>query len=83
MATGEEVYTKRLPSVSTPSSPFTTPEGRIYLASAGRSYVVQAGPKPEVLASSDLGDGCPASPAVAGGRIYLKGRRYLWCIGAK
>jgi outer membrane protein assembly factor BamB len=83
MTTGAEVYTHRLQGVATAPSPIVTPEGRIYLASAGKSFVVKAGPKPEVLASSDLGDYSPASPAVADGRIYLKGRRYLWCVGKK
>jgi outer membrane protein assembly factor BamB len=83
LATGEEVASLRLPGVSTAASPFTTPEGRIYAASAGRSYVVGAGSKPAVLAASDLGDGCPATPAVAGGRIYLKGKDHLWCVGEK
>ena len=64
------------------TSPFITPEGHLYAASSGKSYVVKAGPKVEVLATNDLGDPSNASPAVAGGRIYLKGRRYLWCIGA-
>jgi outer membrane protein assembly factor BamB len=81
LATGTVGATLRLPGVSTAASPFTTPEGRIYAASAGKSYVVKAGEKPEVLATNDLNDGSPASPVVAGGRIYLKGRRYLWCIG--
>ena len=83
MTTGEEVSTLRLPGVSTAPSPFTTPDGRIYLASAGKSYVVKAGEKPTVLATNDLGDNSSASPAVANGRIYLKGRRSLWCIGQK
>jgi outer membrane protein assembly factor BamB len=80
---GQEVFKERLPGVSTAASPFTTPEGRIYLASAGKSYVLKAGPKLEVLAVNDLGDGSAASPAVADGCIFLKGRRYLYCIGDK
>jgi outer membrane protein assembly factor BamB len=83
LATGEEVFSKRLDQVSTSSSPVATADGRIYLASAGKSYVLQAGPKGEVLATNDLGDGCPASPAVADGRLFLKGRQYLYCIGKK
>ena len=83
MASGEEVFTHRLNGVSTAASPFTTPEGRIYAVSAGKSYVVQAGEKPVVLATNDLGDGSNASAAVAQGRIYLRGRRYLWCVGRK
>ena len=64
-------------------SPFTTPEGRIYLASAGKSYVLKAGPKREILAVNDLADGSQSSPAVADGCIFLKGRRQLYCIGNK
>jgi outer membrane protein assembly factor BamB len=83
MATGEEVFTRRFPGVEVRASPFTTPEGRIYLASAGRTYVLQAGPKPEVLAVNNLGDAGPASAAVSGGRIYLKGTKFLYCVGGK
>ncbi len=83
MTTGEEVFVQRLQGVATAPSPFTTPEGRLYLASSGKSYVVKAGAKPVVLATNDLGDGSPASAAVADGRIYFKGRRYLWCVGKK
>ena len=80
---GDEVFSQHLPGVSGPSSPVATADGRIYFASAGKSFVMRAGPKPEILAVNDLGDGGPASPAVADGRIYLKGRRYLYCIGKK
>jgi outer membrane protein assembly factor BamB len=83
LATGADETVLRLQGVSTAASPFTTPEGRIYAASAGKSFVVKAGEKPVVLASNDLEDASPCSPAVAEGRIYLKGRRWLWCIGTK
>ena len=80
---GEEVFAKQLPGVSTSSSPVVTADGRIYFASAGKSFVVQAGPKLDILATSEMGDGCPASPAVADGKLYLKGKHYLFCIGKK
>jgi outer membrane protein assembly factor BamB len=83
LTTGEQVFGERLPGVSTAASPFATPEGRVYFASAGKSYVLKAGPQLEVLAVNDLGDGSQASPAVANGHIFLKGRRYLYCIGKK
>jgi outer membrane protein assembly factor BamB len=83
LATGREVYAERLEGVSTSASPIATADGRLYLASAGRSYVVKAGPKFEVLATNDLGDPSPASPAVAGGRLFLKGARSLYAIGRK
>lgn len=82
-ADGTEVYRERLQGVDPAISPFTTPEGRIYCVGAGKSVVVKAGPKFELLAQNDLGDPSRASPAVAGGRIYIKGGRYLFCIGKK
>jgi outer membrane protein assembly factor BamB len=83
MATGKQVFSERLAGVSVTASPFVTPDGHIYCASAGKSYVLKAGPKLDVLGTSDLGDPGEASPAVANGRLFLKGRRFLYCIGKK
>jgi outer membrane protein assembly factor BamB len=83
LVTGKQNYAERLEDVSTSSSPVATPDGRIYCASAGRSYVVRAGPKFEVLATNDLNDRSDASPAVADGKIFLRGRNYLWCVGPR
>lgn len=79
--TGEEVFKDRLQGIDTAISPFATADGRIYVAGANKSYVLKAGPKLEILGTSALNDGSRASPAVAAGRIYLKGGRFLWCIG--
>jgi outer membrane protein assembly factor BamB len=81
--TGAEVFKERLQGVETAASPFATPDGRIYCASSGKSYVLKAGSRAEILAVNDLGDPSRASPAVAAGRIYLKGGRYLFCIGGR
>ena len=80
LSTGAVVYSERLPGVSVHSSPVAAPEGRIYLASAGKTYVVKAGEKFEILATNDLGDDAQASPAVANGRMFLKGRKMLYCV---
>jgi outer membrane protein assembly factor BamB len=82
-SSGEMLFDERVEGISTSSSPFVTADGRVYLASAGRTVVLRVGPKLEVLARNDLDDGGPASPAVADGRILLRGRNYLWCIGKK
>jgi outer membrane protein assembly factor BamB len=82
LSTGEQVLDKRLDGVSYLSSPFATADGRIYFASAARGYVLEAGPEGKVLASNSLpgGDDGP-SPAVAGGRIFLKSTSQLFCVG--
>lgn len=83
-STGEEVYkNQRLEGIDQAVSPVATADGRIYCASAGRSYVVKSGPTFEILGSSDLGDPGRAAPAIAAGRIYLKGGRFLFCVGKK
>jgi outer membrane protein assembly factor BamB len=84
LSDGSQVYSERLPmGVDHAASPFVTPEGRLYFASGGKSAVVAAGPKFEVLATNDLADPGRASAAVAGGRIYIKGGKNLYCIGKK
>jgi hypothetical protein len=83
LATGEVMFRDRLPGLSTASSPVATPDGRAYLARAGKTYVLRAGPMLDLLATNDLGDPGPASAAVADGRLYLKGRKWRFCVGRK
>jgi hypothetical protein len=84
MATGADVYEEKATRVSPGASPIATADGRIYFAGSGRSYVIKAGPDYEVLATNELNDGPDyATPAVSGGRIYVKGKSYLWCLGSK
>jgi outer membrane protein assembly factor BamB len=43
--------------------------------------VFRAGDKFERVAVNDIGEGVLATPAVAGGRIYLRTAGSLYCIG--
>jgi outer membrane protein assembly factor BamB len=79
---GALVHEVKAPRLTPSASPIATPDGRIYFAGPGRTYVISASPRFDVLATSDLNDGHNfTTPAVAGGRIYIKGRSHLWCIG--
>ena len=80
---GELVFSERLTGVSTWASPFATPDGRLYFASAGKSYVIKAGPKLEILVTNEIGEENRASAAVSDGRIFLRGNKNLYCIGTK
>jgi outer membrane protein assembly factor BamB len=82
LADGKEIYSQRLEGATAAASPVATKEGVIYFASSGRSYVIKAGPHFEQIASNNLDDPNYASAAVSDGRIYLKGQRLLYCIGA-
>ena len=56
-------------------------DGKILLTSEdGDTFVIKAGPKHEVLGTNSLGEPVYASPAIAGGRIYIRGEKSLYCI---
>jgi outer membrane protein assembly factor BamB len=81
-ATGKQVYAERLAGISTTwASPIGDPQGRLFFATAGKSYVIQSGPEFRVLAVNDLADGNHPSPAAAAGKLFLVGMKNLYCIG--
>ena len=47
----------------------------------GDTIVLKAGPPHEVLRTNPLGEPIAASPAVAGGRLYIRGEHHLFAIG--
>ena len=63
-----------------------SPQGPVYQAGtlSGNPLAVAAGLKTlEILAKNKLSDKFAASPAIANGRIYLRGFEHLYAIGAK
>jgi len=59
-------------------------EDKILLAGEeGDLVVVQAGPIHKVLAVNSVGEPIIASPAIASGRLYLRGASHLYAIGAR
>jgi hypothetical protein len=57
-------------------------EGRILLFSEdGDTFVLKAGPTHEVLRTNPLGEPIHATPAVAGGEVYIRGDSHLYAIG--
>jgi len=83
LANGKELYAKRLDALATAASPIITLDGLLYFASAGKSYIIRAGDQFDQVSVNDLGDPSAASPAVARGKLILKGEQYLFCIGKK
>jgi outer membrane protein assembly factor BamB len=86
---GELVFEEKLEGAPTYPSPVATKDGRIYVASGSKSFVVKAGPTLEVLGSSVLEESKGEwtlngpSPAVSGGRIFLRSPKFLYCVGKK
>jgi hypothetical protein len=84
LETGIEVYAERAQGVPTVSSPVATADDRVYFVTAAKSYVIRAGPKFEVLAVNELGKGGEwSSPAIANGRLFIRGDQALYCVGNK
>jgi outer membrane protein assembly factor BamB len=55
--------------------------GRIYLVDReGVTLVLKQSDKLEILATNRLEDGVDASPALAGKQLFLRGKKYLYCI---
>jgi outer membrane protein assembly factor BamB len=80
--TGHQRWKKRLPG-DYKASPVAA-EGRIYFLNMhGLATVTAASDRFEKLAENPLDDETTASPAVAGGRIYVRGKKHLYAIEKK
>jgi outer membrane protein assembly factor BamB len=59
-------------------------DGKVYVANEeGKITVLKAGPQWEVLGVNDVGDEIHATPALSGGRLYVRTRNSVYCFGAK
>jgi hypothetical protein len=47
----------------------------------GDTFIVKADPKHEILGTNSVGEPVYASPAIADGRIFIRGEKNLYCIG--
>ena len=80
--TGERVWRERLGGIYS-ASPVAA-DGKIYLVGeTGETLVLRSGRKPDVLARNKLDMRVIASPAISGGRIFVRGDRHLVAIETK
>jgi outer membrane protein assembly factor BamB len=81
--TGEVKYEGgRIPIPATFTASPVAFEGKILMTSEdGDTFIVKAGPKHEVLGTNSIGEPVYASPAIADGRIFIRGERNLYSIG--
>ena len=80
--TGQAYYgPERLEGIS---GVYASPVGandRVYIVDRdGTTLVVKRGSTFEILATNSLDDGFDASPAIVDNEIYLRGRKYMYCI---
>jgi len=65
------------------ASPILAGNALILVSCKGAAWVVEAGDVYKEIGKGDLGEECCASPAPVGGRLLVRGRNNLFCIGAK
>src|SRR3989441_9020341 len=80
--TGELLYDERLGTLGYYYSSPVAADNRIYIASAGGVVmVIDAGAKLNVLATNKLDGAILATPALAGGNIYVRTESHLYAFG--
>jgi outer membrane protein assembly factor BamB len=79
-ATGETVWHERLSGQFT-ASPVMIGDKVYAVNESGDVFVFAAEKTFKLLAKNSLGEGVYASPAVADGKMFIRGKTHLFCIG--
>ena len=79
---GSEIINReRLPGMSGIYSSPVGANGLVYVTDRnGTTLVLKRSSKLEVIATNKLGDTVHSSPAIAGKQLFIRGRRFLYCI---
>jgi outer membrane protein assembly factor BamB len=77
--TGERLWQERTPGVFS-ASPVAA-DGKVYFVSETGETIVLSTTGPAIVARNDLGERSLASPAISGGRIYIRTDGHLYAIG--
>ena len=80
--TGKVIYEGgRVPIPATFTASPVAFDGKILLTSEdGDTFIIKAGPQHEVLRTNSLDEPVYASPALADGKIFIRGEKNLYCI---
>jgi len=78
---GEQLWEERMLADRHRSTPVIA-DGHIFITGRdGKVTVLKTGREPKIVATSDLGETTTASPAISGGRIYIRTFDNLYCFG--
>ncbi len=79
--TGKVVYRERLPGAKSYwASPWASGDKIYCLDDGGTTHVIAAGPEFKVLSKNALEEMFWATPAIAGGAVYLRSVDHLYCV---
>lgn len=80
--TGEEIWSGRVRGEFS-GSPICV-DGKLYcVTQTGEVVVIEAGPEFKLLGRTPLGEGSHATPAVANGRMIIRGFEHVFCLEAE
>jgi outer membrane protein assembly factor BamB len=75
--------TARIPGVARTYASPVAAGGHVYLTDRGGTIVViEDAPQVRIVATNDMGEGVDATPAPAGGDLFIRGERHLFCVAA-
>jgi outer membrane protein assembly factor BamB len=84
LKTGQVLYGPQRIAIGTYSASPVVADGKVYVVSEeGLTTVLKAGPRFEVLGENALSDTTLATPAVAGGQIFIRTAKKLYCLGKR
>jgi outer membrane protein assembly factor BamB len=75
------LWTERLFAREVTASPVLVGDDILAIAEDGEIQVFKAASEFQGVQKAKLGEGVYASPAVAGGRVYVRGTSHLFCFG--
>lgn len=79
---GKQLYRERIKGAGQFSASIVAADDRLYFVNeVGDVFVFQAGDSFKLLASNAMNEICLATPAIVDGRIFIRGRDHLYCIG--
>jgi outer membrane protein assembly factor BamB len=82
--TGKAVWAERVfENADVTASPVMAGDRMLMISEKGEVAVVKAGPKFEEPERVSLGDKVYSTPAVADGRVFIRGETHLFCFGKK
>jgi outer membrane protein assembly factor BamB len=79
---GAVLWQQRLPARGNYFASPVAGDGKIYVVSEeGEVSVVAAKPAYELIATNSMGGRTMASPAISGGRVFIRTDEHLYCVG--
>lgn len=81
--TGANVWEERVTTKEVMSSPILVGDEILSIATTGEFFVFKAAREYELVRRGTIGEPVSASPALADGRLYVRGGTHLFCFGAK